>query len=126
MIEIRSPLQGTIVRVATVGTDVASGAEVLVIESMKMEHSVDAPESGSLLELHVAAGDLVQVGDLLASLQPGGAVVEEDPRSVRADLAPGTRADLAEVRARHELGLDEARPDAVERRRGALLDHWTG
>jgi acetyl-CoA carboxylase carboxyltransferase component len=117
MIEIRSPLQGTIVRVAAVGSEVSTGAEVAVVESMKMEHSIDAPASGSLVELHVAPGDLVQVGDLLASLRAGAAVVTDAVAAVAADAAPAERPDLAEVHARHAIGLDAARPDAVERRR---------
>ena len=116
MIEIRSPLQGTIVRLAAVGSEVAVGAELVVVESMKMEHSIDAPESGSVVELHVAAGDLVQVGDLLASLRPGAG--ESSVAAAAAPgAAPGERPDLAEVHARHAVGLDAARPDAVERRR---------
>ena len=89
MIEIRSPLQGTIVRVAAVGSDVTTGAEVAVVESMKMEHSIDAPASGSLVELHVAAGDLVQVGDLLASLRAGDAGGSEAAAVVPGRLASG-------------------------------------
>jgi acetyl-CoA carboxylase carboxyltransferase component len=116
MIEIRSPLQGTIVRLAAVGSEVAVGAELVVVESMKMEHSIDAPESGNVVELHVAAGDLVQVGDLLASLRPGGAESSVAAAAVPG-AAPGERPDLAEVHARHAVGLDAARPDAVERRR---------
>ena len=114
MIEIRSPLQGTIVRVAAVGAAVGQGGEVAVIESMKMEHSVDAPEPGTVAQLHVAAGDLVRVGDLLATLEPGTATAAA--ATVAVDDA-GERSDLVEARARHEIGLDAARPDAVERRR---------
>ncbi|MGH9275692.1 MAG: carboxyl transferase domain-containing protein [Acidimicrobiales bacterium] len=115
MIEIRSPLQGTIVRVAVQGSEVRSGAELVVIESMKMEHSIDAPESGSVTELRVAAGDLVQAGDLLVLLRPDGASAATV--TTAGEIPTGERADLAEVRARHEVGLDASRPDAVERRR---------
>lgn len=115
MIEVRSPLQGTVVRTLGVGDVVAAGGEVVVLESMKMEHAVDAPEAAMVAELRVAAGDLVQVGDLLAVLHPGEAVAA--PVSDVEAVASGERADLAEVQARHEIGLDAARPDAVERRR---------
>ncbi len=115
VVEIRSPLQGTVVRVAAAGTSVRGGGEVAVIESMKMEHTVESPEAGTLQSVVVADGDVVQAGDVLAILVPG--VAEAAPAS-EAVTAVGERADLAEVRARHEIGLDDARPDAVDRRRG--------
>jgi acetyl-CoA carboxylase carboxyltransferase component len=113
VLEIRSPLQGTVVRMGAVGDAVPAGTPVVVIESMKMEHAVDAPADGHVEAVFAAVGDLVQPGDLLAVLSVG--VLAEAP----APEAPpaGGRADLAEVRARHEVGLDAARPEAVERRR---------
>jgi acetyl-CoA carboxylase carboxyltransferase component len=114
MVEIRSPLQGTVVRVLEAGTGVPGGGEVAVIESMKMEHAVDAPEAGTVDSVPVAVGDVVQVGDLLAVLSPGPAAARA---AVASEPVVGERADLAEVRARHAIGLDAARPDAVERRR---------
>ena len=112
-IEIRSPLQGTVVRATAVGEAVRAGGAVVVIESMKMEHTVDAAAAGVVEAVVAAEGDLVQPGDLLAVLRLGAAVEDAPPVSV----ATGERADLAEVRARHDVGLDAARPDAVERRR---------
>ena len=112
MLGLRSPLQGTIVRVAEVGAVVAAGAPVVVIESMKMEHSVDAPEGVEVTAVHVAVGAVVAVGDLLVELVPA----EVDVAAAPAGRA-GVRPDLAEARARHEIGLDAARPEAVERRR---------
>ncbi len=114
MIEVRSPLQGTIVRVAEVGDRVRAGGEVVVVESMKMEHSVDAAEAGTVGDVRVAVGDLVQAGDLLAVLLAGE--VDAEITHVGA-VTPTERADLAEARARHEIGLDAARPEAVARRR---------
>jgi acetyl-CoA carboxylase carboxyltransferase component len=115
VIEIRSPLQGTIVRTAAAGQLVAAGAAVAVVESMKMEHTVDAPEAGTIETVLAGPGDVVQAGDLLATLAPGGAAPGP---SVAADaMTVGERSDLAEVVARHAVGLDAARPDAVERRR---------
>ena len=70
MIEVRSPLQGTVVRVAGTGDPVAAGGDVVVVESMKMEHAVAAPAAGVVTDVLVAHGDLVAVGDLLARLAP--------------------------------------------------------
>jgi acetyl-CoA carboxylase carboxyltransferase component len=117
MVEVRSPLQGTVVRVAEAGSTVRAATEVAVIESMKMEHSVEAPEAGTVAEVRVAAGDLVQAGDLLAVLAPAGDGPGDGVPAAPTGTATGERGDLAEVRARHEVGLDAARPEAVERRR---------
>src|SRR5690606_22608577 len=115
MLEIRSPLQGTVVRATPSGTSVGAGAPVVVIESMKMEHAVDATAPGTVAEVLVEVGQVVQAGDLLARMTPGEpAEIEADDGG--QDPSP-ERADFAEVRRRHEIGLDEARPDAVARRR---------
>ncbi|HTJ45898.1 MAG TPA: biotin carboxylase N-terminal domain-containing protein [Kofleriaceae bacterium] len=54
------------------GDDVATGATLLVLEAMKMEHAVKAPEGGTVTKLAVAAGDQVQVDQLLAVVTPAG------------------------------------------------------
>jgi acetyl-CoA carboxylase carboxyltransferase component len=113
VIEIRSPLQGTVVRVSAVGDAVPAGGAVVVIESMKMEHAVDAPRAGHVEAVFAGEGDLVQPGDLLAVISVGALVAEHPPIAATT----GERADLVEVRERHEIGLDAARPEAVERRR---------
>ena len=122
MTEIRSPLQGTVVRTAALGSVVPAGGTVAVVESMKMEHALDASEASVIVDVRVGPGDVVQVGDLLAVLEPAApddvavaAAPHSDPGATGADTE---RAALAEVRARHALGLDPARPDAVARRRG--------
>ena len=114
VIEIRSPLQGTVVRAGAVGDALPAGQPVVVIESMKMEHAVDAPHDGIIEAVFASEGDVVQPGDLLAVFSVGAAPVGAAPT---VTAATGERADLAEVRARHDIGLDAARPDAVERRR---------
>ena len=113
MVEVRSPLQGTVVRVAAVDDAIGAGADLVVVESMKMEHVVPAPEPCTVVEVLVGVGDLVQAGDLLARVAPGRATGATAP-----DAGPtGERPELAEVRDRHAIGLDAARPDAVARRR---------
>ena len=52
--------------VATEGEPVATGDTVVILESMKMEIPVLAEESGTLRELRVREGDVVQEGDILA------------------------------------------------------------
>jgi acetyl-CoA/propionyl-CoA carboxylase biotin carboxyl carrier protein len=64
-----APMPGRViaVRVAQGGL-VAAHQPVVVIEAMKMEHAVVAPEAGTLTRLAVAVGDQVQRGDLLAEV----------------------------------------------------------
>ena len=118
MIEIRSPMQGTVVRVAAVGAGVAGGGEVVVLESMKMEHAVASADGGVVTGVHVAVGDAVGAGDLLAVVDPTLAASPGDATAVAATSgSAGERVDLAQVRDRHAVGLDDARPAAVARRR---------
>ena len=113
MTSITSPLVGTIVRVAAPGTEVPAGGEVAVVESMKMEYSIDAPTAGVVQAVHVAPGDAVAQGDALLDL--GEATVAA---TAATDTTDEGRADLAEVIERHAVGLDERRPEAVAKRHG--------
>ena len=66
---LTAPLAGVIVRVlAAEGDDVAAGQPLVLIEAMKMEHSVEAPVAGRVARLARVAGDRVQAGDLLVEL----------------------------------------------------------
>ncbi|GAA3859217.1 biotin carboxylase N-terminal domain-containing protein [Saccharothrix violaceirubra] len=69
-----APLPGTVVRVAVApGQRVAAGAELLVLEAMKLEHRVLAGAAGTVVEVRVAAGHQVGAGDVLVVLAAGGA-----------------------------------------------------
>jgi biotin carboxyl carrier protein len=52
--------------VATEGEPLAAGDTVVILESMKMEIPVLAETPGTLRELRVREGDVVQEGDILA------------------------------------------------------------
>lgn len=68
--EIVSPMPGSVIAVqASSGTDVSEGDVVVVVEAMKMEHSLAAPVSGQV-EVLVAVGDQVTVDQVLARLVP--------------------------------------------------------
>jgi acetyl-CoA carboxylase carboxyltransferase component len=118
---IRSPLQGTVVSIeAFEGTIVRAGQVVLLVESMKMHHEVAAPEGGRIDELLVDVGMAVMPGDVLARLAavPVGGDGDASAAVEGADEShPSERADLAEVHQRHRVGLDDARPAAVAKRR---------
>ncbi len=53
---------------ATVGTALKKGDTILILEIMKMETPVVAPEDGTLASINVAVGDSVEAGALLATL----------------------------------------------------------
>ena len=44
------------------GTEVTRGAPLIVLEAMKMEHSITAPADGRVERVNYAAGDLVEEG----------------------------------------------------------------
>lgn len=68
--EIVSPMPGSVIAVqAPSGTDVSEGDVVVVVEAMKMEHSLAAPVSGQV-EVLVSVGDQVTVDQVLARLVP--------------------------------------------------------
>lgn len=111
---LRSPMGGTVVSVAEPGTLVAAGAEVAVLEAMKMQHVVRAEESMRVVRHLVAPGEVI---DPHAPLLVWGAA-DHDGAGVDTAVIDldSIRPDLAEVRARHQIGLDEARPAAVAKR----------
>lgn len=67
---LASPLPGTVVKVvAEVGTEVAEGDVVLVIEAMKMETEIKAAKAGIVREVNVSASQVVAAGDTLAMIE---------------------------------------------------------
>jgi 3-methylcrotonyl-CoA carboxylase alpha subunit len=73
---IVAPMPGNVTRILVEpDTDVPRGAPLIVIEAMKMEHTLRAPADGRLKVLKCAVGDFVQEGTELAEFEP--AVIEE-------------------------------------------------
>ncbi len=65
-----APMPGTVVRVAVEqGQRVEAGAELLVLEAMKMEHRILASTAGAVAELRVTRGQQVDSGDVLVVLE---------------------------------------------------------
>lgn len=70
MSEIRAEMVANVWKVvATQGDDVADGDTLVILESMKMEIPVLAENTGTLTNLAVAEGDVVQEGDLIAVIE---------------------------------------------------------
>ena len=53
---------------ASVGQKLAKGDTVVIVEAMKMEIPVVAPEDGTVASIDVAVGDMVEAGQTLATL----------------------------------------------------------
>ncbi|MFX0591795.1 biotin/lipoyl-binding carrier protein [Melissospora conviva] len=65
--EIRAEMVANVWKVvATAGEPVSEGDTLVILESMKMEIPVLAESDGTLRELAVNEGDVVQDGDLIA------------------------------------------------------------
>ncbi|HEY1643907.1 MAG TPA: biotin/lipoyl-binding carrier protein [Streptosporangiaceae bacterium] len=67
MTEVRAEMVANVWKVvASAGDTVADGDTLVILESMKMEIPVLAETDGTLSQLAVAEGDVVQEGDLIA------------------------------------------------------------
>ncbi|GGF48824.1 acetyl/propionyl-CoA carboxylase subuit alpha [Marmoricola endophyticus] len=65
-----APMPGTVVAVrAEQGQQVEAGAPVLVLEAMKMQHTVTAPTAGTVTEVAVGVGAQVASGEVLAVVE---------------------------------------------------------
>ncbi len=67
---LRAPMSGKVLNlVATPGVKVDKGAALLVMEAMKMEHTITAPAAGVVREFRFAAGDQVAEGAELVTFE---------------------------------------------------------
>jgi len=67
---LTTPLPGVVVAVPVViGQRVAAGEVLMVIEAMKMEHTITAPYAGSVERIHFARGERVPEGSALIELE---------------------------------------------------------
>jgi 3-methylcrotonyl-CoA carboxylase alpha subunit len=68
---LSAPMPGTLIKVlVSVGQAVAEGQPLLVLEAMKMEHTVVAPYAGTVRRLPFVAGSSVAGGADLIELEP--------------------------------------------------------
>jgi acetyl-CoA carboxylase carboxyltransferase component len=124
--DLTVPFAGTVVRVAVApGDHVAAGAVLLVLESMKMEHVIEAGAPGTVRAVAVSEGDAVQAGEVLVRMEAGGVVgggvvgggvVGGEDVVAHEEPVGGVRPELAELRTRVASTLDDGRPAATERR----------
>jgi len=111
---LRAQLAGTVIEVAAEGAEFPAGAPLAVLEAMKMQHVLTAPDAVRTVRTLVAAGQVIGTGDpVLVFTRTGDSAGAEDVAALDLDRR---RADLEEVRRRHLLTLDEGRPKAIAKR----------
>ena len=70
---VAAPIPGLIATLSvSVGSKVAKGDKLLMMEAMKMQNTVYAPCDGVVAELHIALGDTVESKDLLIKIRAAG------------------------------------------------------
>jgi acetyl/propionyl-CoA carboxylase alpha subunit/acetyl-CoA carboxylase carboxyltransferase component len=114
---LRAPLQGTVIAISVEeGQAVRAGQPLMIMEAMKMEHVIAAEVSGLVRQVSVAVGETVFEDHPLVFLEEADVGLDGAAEEEVVDL-DFIRPDLAEVLERQRLTRDEARPEAVARRR---------
>ena len=70
LVDVKTEITGNVWKiVAKVGDILEEDEPILILESMKMEIPVSAPETGTVREILVAEGDVVSEGTVVARLE---------------------------------------------------------
>lgn len=68
-VTVSAPMPGKILGIKTsVGAAVKRGQVILILEAMKMENEIVAPEDGTVASINVTVGEMVEPGATLATL----------------------------------------------------------
>lgn len=68
-VTVAAPMPGKILGIkASVGQAVKKGEVLVILEAMKMENEIVAPEDGTVASINVANGDSVEAGATIATL----------------------------------------------------------
>lgn len=68
-VKVNAPMPGKVLAIkANAGQAVKKGEVVLLLEAMKMENEIVAPQDGTIASINVAVGDSVEAGVVLATL----------------------------------------------------------
>ena len=68
-VKIEAPMIGKILKlVANVGATVKKGDVLVVLEAMKMENDIVAPQDGTVASINVTVGQSVEPGEILATM----------------------------------------------------------
>jgi acetyl-CoA carboxylase carboxyltransferase component/biotin carboxyl carrier protein len=112
---LRAQLAGTVVEVAPEGGEYAADSQLIVLEAMKMQHVLVAPDALRTVRSLVTPGQVVGTGDPLLVFTRTAAGADSESAMAAVDL-DRPRADRDEVAHRHALTLDEGRQAAVAKR----------
>jgi len=113
---VKAPMPAKLVQFeVAVGDVLPAGAQLGVLEAMKMEHLLHAPVAGRVLALLAAPGDYLVEGQSLVRLEAVDAQGVEAQARVAHDL-DAIRPDLQKVIDRHAPTLDANRKAAVDKR----------
>jgi acetyl-CoA carboxylase carboxyltransferase component len=114
---VTAPMLGTVVSLLLAAGDlVHKGQTIAVVEAMKMHHIIEAPISGIVRMICAEEGDTLFKCQNILFIEPMD-VADTDTAAEKSKNPDEIRADLKEVIERHLVGLDEARPEAKEKRR---------
>jgi len=114
---IRASLQATVGSIDVGEGDlVRPGQTLAILEAMKMEHVVAAPIGGRVARIAAARGAVLMKDQPILFIAPE-AVEEAEETAVASIDLDAIRPDLAEANERWRITRDEARPEAVGRRR---------
>lgn len=111
-----APMSGVVISIAAApGDTVQAGAPIAVLEAMKMEHLIRAPQALTLDALLAQVGGIVEQGELLAYGAPAG--VAGDGVGVLAGQAQTEdwSPEVAEIERRRGLARAMGGPDKVAR-----------
>ncbi|CDE45660.1 putative uncharacterized protein [Clostridium sp. CAG:411] len=68
-VKVNAPMQGKILSVkGAAGQAVKKGDVILILEAMKMENEIVAPQDGTIASINVNEGDKVEAGAVVATL----------------------------------------------------------
>lgn len=68
-VEVKASVPGKVFKIeAPAGTAVKTGDAIIILEAMKMEIPVVAPQDGTVASINVAVGDAIESGDVLATM----------------------------------------------------------
>ncbi len=116
-VAVTAGLQATVGSIdAAEGELVRAGQAVAILEAMKMEHVVVAPIDGRVARIAAIKGEVLNKGQPLMFIAPEAVDAAQADEDQEIDL-DHIRPDLAEALERWRITRDEARPDAVARRR---------
>ncbi len=70
LVDVIAEITGKVWKIeASVGDELEEDDDVIILESMKMEIPVSAPEDGTVKEILVAAGDPIAEGQVIAKME---------------------------------------------------------